>query len=232
MNISEANEADKVLDVACGPGLVAFEFARKVQFIDGIDLTPEMIRQAKLGQEERGLKNMAWQIGTADPLPFEDGSFTLVITRYSFHHLQSPLSVLLEMVRVCRAGGRLLVADVSIPASKSAAFDAMERIRDPSHVRALTDGELPLLMAAAGLEDIRRAAYPVDVDVDELLDGSSPAGGPAGAAMVRKMLADDVGRDALGVGVRAAGGGGLRFAFPIAAVAARKPAAGRSPREL
>ena len=227
MNISEANKEDTVLDVACGPGLVAFEFARKVKFIDGIDLTPEMIRQAMLGQEEKGMRNMAWRVGAAGALPFENSSFSLVITRYSFHHLQSPASVLHEMVRVCRPGGRILVADVSVPPAKSAAYDGMERIRDPSHVRALTDGELPALMAAAGLEDIRRAAYAVDVDADELLTGSAPAGGPAGAAQVRRMLEDDVGRDELGVRARAVDGGRVRFEFPIAVAAARKPVGAR-----
>ena len=232
INISEASEHDEVLDVACGPGLVAFEFARKVKHVQGIDLTPEMIRQANLGQEERGLKNMAWMVGNVEALPFADDSFSLVITRYSFHHLQSPSSVLQEMVRVCRPGGRILVADVSIPSAKSAAYDAMERIRDPSHVRALTDGELYTLMSTAGLRSIVRAAYPVDVDADELIAGSATLGGADGAASVRGMLVDDVGRDDLGVGARLGDKGELLFSFPIAVVVGTKPARGGGEAEL
>jgi ubiquinone/menaquinone biosynthesis C-methylase UbiE len=81
---------DTVLDVACGPGLVACAFATVAHHVTGIDLTPAMIEQAKKLQAQKGLANMAWQIRDVLPLPFGNESFSLVRTRYSSHHFLDP----------------------------------------------------------------------------------------------------------------------------------------------
>src|SRR2546426_449265 len=67
---------DRVLDVACGPGLVACSLAEVAHHVTGIDLTPAMIEQAKARQETKGLTNLTWLIGDAVPLPFSDGAFS------------------------------------------------------------------------------------------------------------------------------------------------------------
>jgi ubiquinone/menaquinone biosynthesis C-methylase UbiE len=90
--LSEASKNDKVLDVACGPGLLACEFAKMTAHVTGIDLTPAMIEQAKLLQQEKKLNNMTWDVGDVTHLPYNDASFSLVVTRYSFHHLVDPIS--------------------------------------------------------------------------------------------------------------------------------------------
>ena len=71
-----------VLDVACGPGLVACEFARVARSVTGIDLTPAMLTAARERQRAAGLSNMEWLEGDAFPLPFADHSFDAVLTRY------------------------------------------------------------------------------------------------------------------------------------------------------
>ena len=78
-----AGPGDTVLDVACGPGLMACAFARVALHVTGIDLTPAMIEQAKVMQQSDGLSNLTWHVGDAQPLPFADASFSLVFTRYS-----------------------------------------------------------------------------------------------------------------------------------------------------
>ena len=103
---------DNVLDVACGPGLVACEVAKVAMTVTGIDLTPEMIRQARDRQQSLGLQNLTWIQGDAQPLPFADNQFSRVITRYSFHHFTKPQAAFAEMVRVCQPGGRITVCDV------------------------------------------------------------------------------------------------------------------------
>jgi SAM-dependent methyltransferase len=75
---------DEALDVACGPGLVACSLAERVRHVTGIDLTPEMIEQARKLQHEKGLTNLEWKIGDVLPLPFPQERFSLVVTRYSF----------------------------------------------------------------------------------------------------------------------------------------------------
>src|SRR5207244_6303439 len=125
--VSGAGPGDTVLDVACGPGLMACAFAKLARHITGIDLTPAMIEQAKAMQKVDGLTNLTWHIGDVLPLPFSAGSFSLVFTRYSFHHLLDPKSVLTEMVRVCAPGGRVVVVDVFMSSPEQAeAFNRHE----------------------------------------------------------------------------------------------------------
>ena len=135
--------ADEVLDVGCGPGLVACEVARVARHVTGVDLTIAMIEQARARQLSLGLANMTWAIGDAQPLAFPDDAFSRVITRYTFHHFSDPAGVFAEMVRVCRPGGRVTVCDVfATSPEQGEAFDQMERYRDPSHTRALQRVEL------------------------------------------------------------------------------------------
>jgi ubiquinone/menaquinone biosynthesis C-methylase UbiE len=203
---------DDVLDVACGPGLVACEIARVARQVTGIDLTPAMIEQAR--QRSIGMANVSWVVGDAQPLPFPDASFSRIVTRYSFHHFTDPRGVFAEMVRVCRPGGRVTVADVFTTTPEQAtAYDRLERWRDPSHTHALLLDELTDLFV--GLTDVRRAFYRYGVRVDELLARSFPE--PGGAEAFRQAVADDVGVDRLGI--QASGSGDdLRFAFPVVIV--------------
>lgn len=143
---------DAVLDVACGPGVTTCDLAEVALHATGIDLTPAMIEQAKKLQQEKGLSNVAWHIDAVPPLPFDDETFSLVFTRYSFHHFADPLVVLKEMVRVCKSSGRIVVVDVFMTTKEPAeAYNRMEKLRDPSHVRALLLDELTGLFGHAGL---------------------------------------------------------------------------------
>src|SRR5262245_24976948 len=155
---------DEVLDVACGPGIVACALAAVARHVTGIDLTPAMIDQAKAKQRALRLDNLSWVVGDAVPLPFADRAFSVVGSRYSFHHLLDPRAVFAEMVRVTRPGGRVAVIDVytSSP-QQSEAYNRVERWRDPSHVRALSVSELTGLFREAGLCELRTAFYGVPV---------------------------------------------------------------------
>src|SRR6267143_6824210 len=112
---SGAGPSDTVLDVACGPGLLACAFARVVRHVTGIDITPAMLDRARALQQERGLTNVTWRQGDVLPLPWPDGSFTIVSARFAFHHFLDPRAVLVQMRRVCAAGGKVVVVD-SAPA--------------------------------------------------------------------------------------------------------------------
>src|SRR5262249_47806499 len=127
---------DTVLDVACGPGLTACAFAKAAARVTGIDITPAMIERAKARQTKMSLTNLTWQVGDILSLPFPDASFSLVATRYSFHHLLDTRAALAEMKRVCEPGGKVLVMDAAPESGKADAYNLMEKLRDPSHVRA------------------------------------------------------------------------------------------------
>lgn len=201
-----------VLDIACGTGAVARPAASIAKHVTGIDLTPEMIEQAKLLQAEQGLSNLTWQVGDVTQLPFASNTFDVVLTRYSCHHFLNPAGVLAEMVRVCKPSGRVAVADLALPADKIAAYDQMERLRDPSHVHVLTESEMQGLFQAVRLRNVQRAGYLFELGLEQLLSASFPKSGDANR--VRAIIEADVGSDNLGIRVHRRGGD-VRFAYPI-----------------
>ncbi|HSS04886.1 MAG TPA: class I SAM-dependent methyltransferase, partial [Solirubrobacterales bacterium] len=86
-------------------------------------------------------------------MPFLEGSFDLVISRFAVHHFPEPAPVLAEMTRVCRPSGRVAIVDMVVAEPERADdYNHRERLRDPSHTRALTADELGDAMRAAGLE--------------------------------------------------------------------------------
>ena len=217
---AEIGLTDMVLDVACGPGLVACDFAEHALRVTGIDLTPGMIEQARRLQNARGLTNLEWRVGDVANLPFAASVFSVVFTRYSFHHFLDPARVLVEMARVCRPGGRVVVVDVfSHNSEQGAAYDHVEKLRDPSHVRALGLGELTELFKRAGLEDVKTDFYGLDVNLEDLLGVSSPDEGADDE--VRRVFREDVGVDRLGVNARWVDDA-IHFTFPIAVFVGRK----------
>ena len=196
---------DEVLDVACGPGLVACAFARVARRVVGVDLTPAMLEQARALAARDAIGNVEFRHGDVCPLPFDDASFSLVVSRFAFHHFPDPDAVLAEMRRVCRPGGRIVVADflVSADPAKAAAFHRMEMLRDPSHARALTRAELDALFARAGLPLVRESGWRMDIEVEGLLERSFPA--PGDADVIRRMFEEAARDDGFGLDVRRRG---------------------------
>ncbi len=102
----------RLLDIGCGTG----EIARLLQRIlpntqiDGVDLSPEMIRQAKNKQ----LSNAVFQIGDAEKLPYEADTFDMAVCSQSFHHYPNPSRALLEAYRVLKPGGIFLLCDTYV----------------------------------------------------------------------------------------------------------------------
>jgi ubiquinone/menaquinone biosynthesis C-methylase UbiE len=170
-----AKPDDRVLDVCCGPGTVALDLAPHVAHVTGLDLTPAMLEQARLAQAERGCGNVDWLEGDVFDLPFGDGAFSLVICGAAFHHMVDPRSALREMARVCRPGGRIAVRDVTPDPAKSAAYDRMERLRDPSHTHALVPAELAGLGEGLGLDTpALHSSTTADLPLDAILATSFP----------------------------------------------------------
>jgi ubiquinone/menaquinone biosynthesis C-methylase UbiE len=200
IKLSEVCQNDTVLDVACCPGMVACEFAKHAGHVTGIDITPAMIEQAEKRQKELNLENLTWVVGDAVPLPYADSSFSLVITRYSFHHLLAPEKALSEMIRVCRPGGLVMVADVAMESSKSESYDRLEIMRDPSHTHALTHEEFAALFQHSSLLDCRQSAYGVDIELETQLRASFP--NPGDEPKLRDMVTSDIGIDYLGINAR------------------------------
>jgi len=216
---AQAGPDDTSLDVACGPGLLACAFAHVVRQAAGIDLTPAMLDQARQAQLEQSLANVSWQQGDVNALPYPDAHFSIVSSRYVFHHLPDPLAVLKEMGRVCKPGGRVVVADMVPIPERAAALNAEELLRDPSHVRALTEFEFKALFAEAGLPEPVVSYYRVESEMEDLLSRSFP--NPGGADRVRQMFEASLADNALDLNTRREGGQ-IVYSFPQAILVSTK----------
>jgi ubiquinone/menaquinone biosynthesis C-methylase UbiE len=149
----------RVLDVACGPGIVTSALGERAQEVVGVDLTPEMLEKAR--ERCAGRTNVVFRQGSATALPVADETFDAVVTRFSFHHFPDPQVVLKEMLRVLRRGGALAVADIvsSERPEKAELQNALEVLRDPSHVRMLPASELIDLIARTAITIERRETW-------------------------------------------------------------------------
>ncbi len=218
--MTKAEAGDTSLDVACGPGLLACAFAKVVAHATGVDSTPAMLEQARREQTQRGLTNLTFEPGDALHLPYADGRFSIVSSRFAFHHLLEPQAALAEMLRVCQPGGRIVVADSAPIASKADAFNAMEKLRDPSHVRALPIEELVGLFIDAGPGEPRIDGYRLEAELEDLLRRSFPEDGDADR--IRGIFERSLYDDALDMATRRENGR-IFLSFPVAILAVKLP---------
>jgi ubiquinone/menaquinone biosynthesis C-methylase UbiE len=212
---------DVSLDVACGPGSVVCAVAAHVRRATGLDATEAMLAEARRLAAAAGLDNVAWHVGDAYALPFADGAFDIVSCRYAFHHLEAPAKAFAEMIRVCRPSGRIVLCDAvcSDDPAKAAAFNAMERHRDPSTVAFRTLAWHVALFRDAGLPEPRSSRYPVPAELQRLVATAYPEGDDR--AGLRAMIEASVEGDAMGVNARR-DGDTVRFEYPAVVLVAVK----------
>ena len=220
LKLSDPKHDDTVLDVACGPGIVACEFAKVVSHVVGIDLTPAMIEQAKRLQKEKDLRNIDWRIGDVSNLAFEDNSFSLIVTRYSLHHMINPNKVIEEMSRVCKPGGRILIVDVTPPEDKKKAYNYVEKLRDPSHAGAMTLIEIKDMVEAIGLYNIKTESQDLEMNLESLLSSSFP--NPENKNKIILLFKKDISEDNLGMKSYLRDNK-IQFFFPVSFIIASKP---------
>lgn len=108
----------RVLDVGCGPGTITVGLAARVPdgFVVGLDAAPEVLEEARARPEAAEAGNLRFQLGNVYELGFDDDSFDVVHAHQVLQHLADPLRALVEMRRVCRAGGVVAVRDADYEA--------------------------------------------------------------------------------------------------------------------
>jgi ubiquinone/menaquinone biosynthesis C-methylase UbiE len=100
----------KVLDVACGTGNTALPAARAGADVTGVDIADNLIEQARSRAAAEGL-TAKFEVGDADELPYEDGSFDAIVTMFGAMFAPRPEVVVSEFKRVCKSGGLIAMAN-------------------------------------------------------------------------------------------------------------------------
>ncbi|MEZ4662832.1 MAG: class I SAM-dependent methyltransferase [Caldilineaceae bacterium] len=101
---------ERVLDVACGSGNLAIPAARSGARVTGIDIAPNLLEQAQSWARGEGL-TIAVEEVNAEQMPYPNGAFDTVVTMFGAMFAPHPDAVAAEIVRVCRRGGRIAMAN-------------------------------------------------------------------------------------------------------------------------
>ncbi|HEY9343888.1 MAG TPA: class I SAM-dependent methyltransferase [Inquilinus sp.] len=100
----------QVLDVACGSGNLAIPAAKAGAIVTGVDIAPNLLAEARERAAREAL-SITFYEGDAENLPYEDGSFDLVVSMFGAMFAPRPQRVADELVRVCRPGGQIAMAN-------------------------------------------------------------------------------------------------------------------------
>ena len=190
---AQAKPTDIVLDAATGTGFTALAFAPFVQSVVGLDVSPGMLAQARKHALERGVSNARFEEGAAESLPFGEGAFDLVTCRIAPHHFLDVSKFLAETARVLKPGGRFVLVDTTVPDDLPEAArwqNAVEVLRDPSHVQNYAPREWRQRTEAAGLAvtGCRTGGGGITIPLSDWLHKAGCT--PEQSAAVRKAFAD------------------------------------------
>jgi SAM-dependent methyltransferase len=155
-DLAQGQSEARVLDLGCGAGHVSFHVAPHVSEVVAYDLSPEMLEVVARSANERGLHNIRTRQGVAEQLPFDNESFDYVFSRFSAHHWNDFDAGLREVTRVLKRGGTAAFIDSISPRAPllDTYLQAVEILRDPSHVRSYSRAEWDAALARAGLTPV------------------------------------------------------------------------------
>ena len=221
--VSRPAAGERVLDVACGPAFLTMAFAECSCEAIGVDGTDIFLGHARDEASRRGLKNVHFVLGDVERMPLADASFDVAACRAAVHHFPRPEVVVREMIRVTRPRARFLIADQvsSEDTDKAALHNEIERLCDPTHVRALSESEFELLFARLRLTVAFKGRATIDYSVAEWISHGGPP--PERAAEIERKMCDAIEGDRAGLQVRVENGE-LRFSHTGVAFLVEKPA--------
>jgi ubiquinone/menaquinone biosynthesis C-methylase UbiE len=156
LELAQPKASDRMLDIATGAGHTALTLAPHVASVVAFDLTQQMLEETARNAAARGLTNVTTRRGAAEKLPFADDSFDIVAVRQAPHHYADIRAAVREMARVVKPRGRVVIIDSRAPEDDELdrAFNHIEKLRDPSHVRDWRPSEWRAMVREAGLRII------------------------------------------------------------------------------
>ena len=221
LELARPVSADVCLDVGTGTGHTAAQLARFAGKVYGLDPAAGMRRAA---QDTYGdLTNLEFVHGTSEVTGFPDDTFDLVTARHTLHHHPSMPRTLLELKRVLKPGGRLVIVDEITPSAEVKDwYHALEATRDPTHGRAYFMSEWRAFLKDVGLTWIVGDAETIyTLEVESWLTRMNPS--RERAATVRQLFrdADAEARGTFNIIYKE--GEAINFDMPMALILAVKP---------
>lgn len=210
----------RALDIGAGTGHTAFAFAPAVAWVVAVDLTEEMLRKAERLRKDRGYGNVELQVADVHRLPFRAGEFDLVTCRRAAHHFWDIRAALVEMHRVMKSGGRLLIDDRASPEDDEvdALLQRLDVLHDESHVRQYRASEWREMLGRAGFTV---AVLEVYQQHRPLSDACTNGVAPARVAQIHALLDGLTPRQREVLDVREVGGETYSNHFYVSVVADR-----------
>lgn len=175
LDLANPRPGDLCLDVATGTGNTAFALAPHVRRVVGVDLTREMLDEARRIATEKDLRNLDWVIGDAMALPFQDGTFDLYAVRAAPHHFTDIDQFLAEAFRVLKRDHHAVFIDCAPPMPARDVLHEVEVRRDPAHVHSLTVEEWVARLKRAGFEVETAEARELDWNYEEWMGNQAVA---------------------------------------------------------
>ena len=154
VEIADPKAAWRVLDIGTGTGHTALAFAPHVREVVGLDLTEDMLREARALTQERRIETVTFRIADVHSLPNDlEGTFDLVTCRRAAHHFSDINRAVAEMARMLRSGGLLLIDDRSVPEDDwvDETMHQLDCLHDESHVRQYRPSRWRGILEATGL---------------------------------------------------------------------------------
>lgn len=218
--LARPHPGDSCLDLGTGAGHTAAALAARAEHVVGLDVSAGMVRTAQATYG--GVGNLEFVVAPAHDTGLSP-DFDLITARHTLHHHTDLAATLREAARLLKPGRRLVIADEVTPDSEvDAWYDAVERARDPTHVRAYKVGEWRDFVAAAGLTWIvGDSDTRYSIDVASWLERMNPDAEATRTVYTLFEAADAHARDVFGI--EYGSGRAVRFQLPVALILAVKP---------
>ena len=224
LELARPTPPDRCLDIGTGAGHTAARMSSLATEVVGLDLSEGMLARAQATYGH--LPGLRFVRAEASSTGFPSETFEIVTARHTLHHHLDLDATLRELERILKPGGRLVIADEVTPSPEvDAWYHALERARDPSHVRAYTLQQWRGALAGAGFDWVvgdQDTRYPIEVDAWIGRMGLDPE---AETSIYRLFAdADKATRQTFEIAFR--DGKAVSFMMPVGVILAIKPRGG------